>query len=69
MQVFRREESPYEVGRFFLGGVCAEKDYVFTDADGGQFSVSGAELKEKGLKIEIVDSPKAKIYFYKSISE
>ena len=69
VQVFRREESPYEVGRFFLGGVCAEKDYVFTDADGGQFSVSGAELKEKGLKIEIMDSPKAKIYFYKSISE
>ena len=55
IEVFRRENAPYETA-----------DYLFTDADGGEFTVSGKELKENGLKITVPDKRKAKIYFYKS---
>lgn len=42
-------------------------DYLFTDADGGEFRLSGKELMKNGLNITVSDKPKAKIYFYKTI--
>ena len=41
--------------------------YLFVDADGGEFTVSGKELVEKGLKIDIYEKPKAKLYFYSCV--
>ena len=50
-----------------LRGIDESADYLFTDADGGEFTVNGKELKENGLKITVPDKRKAKIYFYKAL--
>ena len=50
-----------------LRGLDKSADYLFTDADGGEFSVSGKELSQNGLKITVPDKRKAKIYFYKKV--
>ena len=50
-----------------LRGLDESADYLFTDADGGEFTVSGKELMENGFKINIPDKRKAKIYFYNTI--
>ena len=66
-QVFRRENSPYETASFFLGGIEENSHYLFTDADGGEFTLSGKELTKSGFKVDILNKRTAKIYFYKSI--
>lgn len=58
---------PYETASFSLGGINETNNYLFEDIDGGEFTVSGKELIEEGLKIYIPDKRTAKIYFYKSI--
>ncbi len=68
VQVFRRDEAPYETAVFKLKGIDKESCYRFEDIDGGTFDVSGAELSEKGLKITICEKHKAKIYSYKKIN-
>lgn len=67
LQVFRRENSPYESATFILGGIDKEKKYLFTDADGGAFTVDGKTLCDIGLTLSIAEKRTAKIYFYKSI--
>lgn len=67
LQVFRREESPYETASFVLRGINKESHYLFTDADGGEFTASGKELTENGLKLTIPEKRTAKIYFYKEL--
>ena len=67
LEVFRRENAPYETACFLLRGLDESADYLFTDADGGEFTISGKELSQNGLKITIPDKRKAKIYFYKTI--
>lgn len=67
IQVFRRENSPYETASFFLGGIEENSHYLFTDADGGEFTLSGKELTKSGFKVDILNKRTAKIYFYKSI--
>lgn len=62
----RRENSPYEKACYKLGGVKNNKEYVFYDADGGEFAISGKELGEKGLELVISQRRKAKLYFYKA---
>lgn len=65
IQIFRRDEAPYEVASFTLGGICEDKNYIFTDADdNSKISISGKELKETGFKVEIKEKRTAKIYFY-----
>lgn len=65
IQIFVRENAPYDTADFKLHGIYADKEYIFTDADGGEFTVGGKELAEKGLKITVKEKRKAKIYFYK----
>lgn len=65
VQVFRRENSPYESASFMLGGIDENADYLFTDIDGGEFNVGGKELITEGLKINIPEKRTAKIYIYK----
>lgn len=67
VEVFRREKSPYETAIFELKGVDKERDYKFTDFDGGEFIISGSEIIEKGLKLTISEKRKAKIYLYQAI--
>lgn len=50
-----------------LRGIDESADYLFTDADGGEFTVSGKELSQNGFKITVHDKRKAKIYFYNTI--
>jgi len=65
VQIFRRENSPYEVMTLELHAIDESAEYTFTDADGGEcIKISGAELKNNGLKISIPEKRTAKIYFY-----
>lgn len=65
VQVFRRENSPYETAVLRLNNVDENSAYTFTDADGGSFSVSGRELLKAGFVITIKTQRTAKIFFYK----
>lgn len=66
MQIFKRENSPYTSSSFKLHSLNRERIYEFTDADGGEsFKISGADLTNSGLNIEIKSQRTAKIYFYK----
>lgn len=65
LEVFVRENAPYETACFKLKGIDKNSDYIFTDLDGGEFTVNGEELCEKGLKLTIKQKRKAKLYLYK----
>ena len=66
VQIFRRQDSPYETARYPLQGLNEEATYVFTDLDEKtQWTVSGKALKERGFAVEITEKLCAKIYRYK----
>ena len=67
IEVFRREHSPYETAIFELKGIDKESNYRFTDLDGGEFTISGFEIIEKGLKLTVTEKRKAKIYLYQTV--
>lgn len=68
VQIFRRENSPYETANFSLSGVDKTANYIFTDADNQkEIEISGAELTEKGFCITLKEKRSAKIYFYKKL--
>ena len=67
LQVFRRENAPYETACFMLRGLNESADYLFTDADGGAFTVSGTDLVSHGLRITVPEKRQAKIYFYRVV--
>lgn len=66
VQVFRRENSPYETASFGLFHIDQSANYIFTDADDEkEVKVSGAELAENGFCVTLKEKRSAKIYFYK----
>lgn len=67
VQVFRRDNAPYETASFSLRGLDVTCNYQFTDIDGGEFEISGKELLHDGFKVTIPQKHKAKIYMYKAI--
>lgn len=68
VQLFRREDAPYETARFDLRAIEEDAIYCFTDADDdSSFTISGKELKEKGFVITLPQKRTAKIYFYKTV--
>lgn len=68
VQVFRRQESPYETAGFKLYAIDESSNYCFEDADDNiTFTLSGKELLENGFKITINDKRTAKLYFYKKL--
>jgi alpha-galactosidase len=67
VQVYKRAGSPYETAKFGLRGIDTGRDYLITDLDGGEFTVSGRELREKGFSVTITESPKAKVFKYKKL--
>lgn len=67
IQLFRREDAPYETARFDLRAIDENATYRFTDADDDScFAISGKELIEKGFVITIPQKRTAKIYFYRA---
>lgn len=67
IEVFRRENSPYETAVFNLKGIDKGSNYKFADLDGGEFTVSGSEITETGFRVKITEKRKAKIYLYKKV--
>ena len=65
VQLFRRENSPYETAVFLLKGIVPDCSYVFTDADSGEKTeVAGAVLLEKGLSVSMPEKRSSRLYFY-----
>jgi alpha-galactosidase len=66
VQVFRRQDSPYESIRLRLRGLDANATYVLTNLDvPGTTSTSGRELLEQGLAIALAARPGAAIITYR----
>lgn len=67
IEVYRREDSPYETACFAVRGFDENREYLFEDTDGGTFRISGKILATKGFCIAVPEKRKAKIYFYKAV--
>ncbi len=68
VQVFRREESAFEVARYKLRGLRADMIYDVKDFDHPEVrQLSGRELMEKGLRIEILKRPGAVVFHYEKV--
>ena len=52
---------------FNLRKIKEDKNYLFTDLDGGEWTVSGKELTEKGFCLSITEKRVAKIFIYREI--
>lgn len=66
VQIFRRENSPYETASFGLFSIDETANYIFTDADSKQeVIVSGKELCDSGFLVEMKEKRSSKLYFYK----
>ncbi|MBQ8510866.1 MAG: alpha-galactosidase [Clostridia bacterium] len=65
LQIFRRENAPYDSAVFRLRGIDADADYILEDLDGGEIKLTGTELSNLRLTI---DQPRtAKLYIYKKV--
>jgi alpha-galactosidase len=65
VQAFRRAESPYVSAALRLRGLDPAATYEVTNFDvEGSTTLSGAELMEKGLTVEIKDKPGAAVIVY-----
>ena len=63
VQIFRRENSPYETARFKLKGLSSCKNYLFKYIDGCETMMADDELAENGF-IVTINAKKAKIFMY-----
>lgn len=67
---FRRRESPYRSLESPLQGLEAGATYEWRSLDSGAVTrVSGRDLLEKGVSIEIGDRPGSALFVYKSLSD
>ena len=64
VQVFRRDESPYEFARFPLHGLDAAAQYEVENLDGGKDIHRGGELMERGLLVSVATRPAALLFVY-----
>ena len=65
LEVFRKAESDYEKMRFHLQGLDANSNYEVEDADSGKKVIlSGRELTEVGLSVEIPQRRDSRLFFY-----
>ncbi len=66
IQVFRRENSPYNTASFNLGNINTSKTYTFTDIDTNEEIVlNGNELITNGFEVKLKEKRSSKIYLYK----
>jgi alpha-galactosidase len=69
VQVFRRDESIYESARLPLRGLDHGATYTVSDLDSQSSErLSGRELMEKGLRVNIADRPGAAVITYRKLS-
>ena len=68
IQVFRRENSPYDRANFSLFGINSQKQYEFEDADAPEerIIIDGYTLQKQGFSLNISEKQTAKLYFYKA---
>ena len=66
VQMFRRDESPFDSGHFPLFGLNKAKKYRITNIDDAKDTVeaTGEELMSKGLRITIPDRTSTGFYLY-----
>jgi alpha-galactosidase len=65
VQVFRGEDSPYEVARFRLRGLAPDATVQVTNLDGGEVvRYSARELLDGGVRVEMKDRPGALVLRY-----
>ncbi len=66
IQAFRRADSLYESLRVKLGGLDPEATYRVIDVDAPDDTVemTGKQLMEAGLAIQIKEQPGAKVFTY-----
>lgn len=68
VQVFRRENAPYETARFSLYGIDETANYVFENIDNKQeFIINGKELCKKGFFVEMKEKRSSNLFFYKKL--
>jgi alpha-galactosidase len=67
VQIFRRDESPYESARFTLHGLDAAANYEVENLDGGKETHTGRELMEQGLAVTTKTKPAALLFAYKRV--
>ena len=68
IQVFRRADSPYEALRLKLRGLDPEARYRVRDLDqGGAKTLSGAELMDPGLRMDITAQPGSAVLVYERV--
>lgn len=68
VQLFRRDDSPYDSASFNLRGLEADAVYSFSDIDNDEeFEMSGKELMDNGFRISIPKKHTAKIYMYRKV--
>ncbi|MBI2927600.1 MAG: alpha-galactosidase [Verrucomicrobia bacterium] len=66
VQVFRREHSAYETARFKLRGLEPDTRYTVTNLDAPEpRELTGRELMEIGLQVELPERPSAAVITYK----
>jgi hypothetical protein len=67
VQLFRRKESPFVAARVCLRGLEAATTYRITDMDEPDriVEMSGRELEEAGLPVEMPRVPQAKVFVYR----
>jgi alpha-galactosidase len=69
VQAFRRDQSPYEAARFRLRGLEPNARYSVGEIGASaRRQVSGSELMEKGLSVEIRDQPGVAIIAYHRVA-
>lgn len=68
VQAFRRSGSPYESARFKLQGLDPKAKYRITNFDArGSSTVTGRELVEKGLLVNLATRPSAALIVYRRL--
>ncbi|HEX4487854.1 MAG TPA: GH36 C-terminal domain-containing protein, partial [Terriglobales bacterium] len=66
VEIFRRSRSPYETARIKLQGLNPGARYVFTNLDEtGEHELSGKELMEQGLEVQMKSAPASALLSYK----
>ena len=68
VQAFRREQNTQSAKEVLLRGLDATANYEVTNPDAGAATIiSGKDLMERGLHIEIAAQPGAAILFYRKV--
>jgi len=68
VEVFRRSRSSYETARFKLQGLDRAARYTVTNLDvSGSREISGQELMDQGLEIQLKRTPESALVTYKRV--